>query len=65
MELSELSHGRIETCVYELITNPLELEPNAVLERWVGLKSVLRVYRKRVDKKSGATSEETSYTYLR
>lgn len=32
-----------------------------MLERWVGLKSVLRVYRKRVDKKSGATSAETSY----
>lgn len=61
LEQTELSHGRIETRVYELIAHPLELEANTILERWIGLKSVLRVYRKRVDKKSGSTSEETSY----
>lgn len=60
-EHTELSHGRIETRVYELIAEPLSLESNPILERWAGLKSVLRVSRKREDKKTSKVSEETVY----
>lgn len=60
-EKTELSHGRIETRVYELIAEPLSIERNPILERWEGLKSILRVSRKREDKKTGKVSEETAY----
>lgn len=57
-EQTELSHGRIETCRYESILNPLKLENNEELTRWKGLKSIHKVTRKRQDKKSGKTGEE-------
>lgn len=60
-EHTELSHGRIETRVYELIAEPILLEDNPILERWAGLKSVLRVSRRREDKKTSKVSEETVY----
>ncbi|MDY5858600.1 MAG: ISAs1 family transposase [Porphyromonas sp.] len=58
---TELSHGRIETRAYELIAEPLSQDDNPILERWAGLKSVLRVSRRREDKKTGKASEETVY----
>ena len=60
-EQTELSHGGIETRRYESILNPLALESNEVLTRWKELKSIHRVVRKRLDKRSGKTSEEMVY----
>ncbi len=60
-EQTELSHGRIETRRYESILNPLELENNEVLTRWKGLKSIHKVVRKRLDKRSGKRREEVVY----
>lgn len=60
-EQTELSHGGMETRRYESILNPLALESNEVLTRWKELKSIHRVVRKRLDKRSGKTREEMVY----
>lgn len=54
-------HGRIETRQMDSIIEPLLLEENQSLDKWKGLKSIHKMNRVRVNKRTGKSSCETTY----
>ena len=64
IEMTEGGHGRIETRTMESILDPFqfsEIEGYKRLNAWNGLRTVCKMTRTRVIKKTGQESTETSY----
>lgn len=60
-EQIEAGHGRIETRQMDSVTMALLQEENECLAKWKGLKTIHKMTRKRIDKKTGKSSSETTY----